>query len=461
MTDILLTHGFFLHEDPKEREVMKPYPPLGLLYVAAYLRRRGLGVEVFDTTFSTRDALAARLAATPGGVLGVYTNLITRAAVLDLAARAKTHGWTVVLGGPEAANYPAEYLARGADVVVFGEGEETMAELLPALAAHGPHRLQHVSGVAFRGEDSAVVTNPDRPQIRHIAALPWPDREAIDVQHYVDVWRSHHGTGSVNLITARGCPYRCRWCSHAVFGYTHRRRSVGGTADELAFLVERYRPDMVWYSDDVFTISHRWLYEYAAELKRRDLHVPFETISRADRMMKDDVLRALADLGCWRIWIGAESGSQRILDAMERGVTVEQVLFATRAAKRFGIQVGMFLMWGYDGETVDDIAATVDLVRRADPDVFLTTVAYPIKNTPYFRQLGDRVVATRGWTEATDRDYDVRGRYPRELYRHADRWLRQEVESHRLGATDGALARGEAERARAALLLLAGTSGRD
>src|SRR5439155_15197095 len=176
----------------------------------------------------------------------------------------------------------------------------------------------------------------------------------------------------------------------------------------------------------------------------------------ADRLMQDDVLRTLAEMGCWRIWIGAESGSQRILDAMERGVTVEQVTFATRAAKRHGIQVGMFLMWGYDGETVDDIAATVALVKQADPDVFLTTVAYPIKNTPYFEHLGDRVVATRDWATSTDRDYEVSGRYPRELYRHADRWLRQEVESHRLGATRGAAAREEALKARSALRALAG-----
>ena len=167
--------------------------------------------------------------------------------------------------------------------------------------------------------------------------------------------------------------------------------------------------------------------------------------------MKDDVLQALADLGCWRIWIGAESGSQRILDAMERGVTVEQVLFATQAAKRHGIQVGMFLMWGYEGETVDDIAATVELVRRADPDIFLTTVSYPIKNTPYFNALNDRVVATRDWAAATDRDYRcaaaTRGRFTRMPTAGSARM----VASHRLG-TDGAAARHEARTARAALL---------
>jgi len=455
MSDVLLTHGYFLADDAKEQQIMKPYPTLGLLYVSAYLRKAGVGVEVFDTTFATREDLTARLRATPPGVLGIYTNLITRASVLDLVARAKAARWTVVLGGPEAANYPAEYLARGADVVVFGEGEETMAELLPALDARGAHRLHGVAGTVFRDEQGDVVTNPDRAQIRDIDALPWPDREAIDLSRYVDVWRTHHGTGSVNLITARGCPYRCRWCSHAVFGYSHRRRTPTGTADELEFLVQRYKPDIAWYADDVFTIHHRWLYDYAAELKRRGIRIPFETISRADRMMQEDVLRTLAEMGCWRIWIGAESGSQRILDAMERGVTVEQVLFATRAAKRYGIEVGMFLMWGYDGETVDDIAQTVDLVKRADPNVFLTTVAYPIKNTPYFKALGDRVAGTQDWASSTDRDYDVRGRYPRELYRHADRWLRQEVEAHRQGPEAGAAASLEAARAREAVLALA------
>ena len=456
MADVLLTHGYFLADDPKEREIMKPYPPLGLLYVAAYLRQRGIGVEVFDSTFSTRAALDARLARRPAGVLGIYTNLITRRSVLEIIARARAHGWTVVLGGPESANYPAEYLARGADAVVFGEGEETLGELLPALAARGKHRLEGVNGIAFVDESGSVVTNPARAQMPDLDALPWPARDLIELEQYVDVWRTHHGKGSVSLITARGCPYRCRWCSHAVFGYTHRRRSPVDTANEMEFLIQRYQPDAAWYADDVFTIHHGWLYKYAAELKRRHINIPFETISRADRMMKDDVLDTLAAMGCWRIWIGAESGSQRILDAMERGVTVEQVLFATRAAKRRGIQVGMFLMWGYDGETVDDIEATIELVKRANPDVFLTTVSYPIKNTPYFEELGDRVVYTKDWAEGTDRDYDVRGRPSREFYREADRWLRREAASIRTRATASPTDRAETVRARAALHALSG-----
>jgi radical SAM superfamily enzyme YgiQ (UPF0313 family) len=457
MSDLLLTHGYFLAEDEKEREIMKPYPTLGLLYISSYLRARGFAVDLFDTTFATREELADRLAAEPGGVVGIYTNLMTRGAVLAVTAAAKAQRWTVVLGGPEAANYPAEYLARGADVVVLGEGEETLAELLPALAKDGPHRLAGVAGTVFRDEMGTVVRNPERAQIADLDTLPWPDRERIDQQRYVDVWRTHHGMGSVNLITARGCPYKCRWCSHAVFGYSHRRRSAVDVAAELEQINDRWRPDQVWYADDVFTISHRWLFDYAAELDRRGLRLPFETISRADRMMREEVLATLARMGCYRIWIGSESGSQKILDAMERGVTAEQVRWATKAAQRHGIQVGMFLMWGYEGETLEDMEATVEHVKQANPDVFFTTVAYPIQNTAYHAVAADRVVAPRSWEESTDRDALIRGRHSRAYYKQADRWLRGEVGAHR--ADDPVLAavqRAEALEAREAMAALAG-----
>jgi radical SAM superfamily enzyme YgiQ (UPF0313 family) len=457
MPDVLLTHGYFLADDEKEREIMKPYPTLGLLYLSSSLRRAGFDVELFDTTFAERQDLFDRLDQGPG-VVGLYTNLMTRRPVLDVLAHAKSRGWTAVLGGPESANYPEEYLAHGADVVVVGEGEETMAELLPALASRGPHRLHGVAGTVFRDEAGAVVHNPERAQIADLDSLPWPDREQIDQQRYVDVWRTHHGMGSVNLITARGCPYKCRWCSHAVFGFSHRRRSHLDVVAEVEHIRDRWQPDQVWYADDVFTISHRWLFDYAAELERRNLRLPFETISRADRMMREEVLATLARMGCYRIWIGSESGSQRILDAMERGVTAEQVQWATKAAQRHGIQVGMFLMWGYDGETVDDIEATIEHVKKANPDIFFTTVAYPIKNTGYYHDVADRVVASRAWDEATDRDYAIQGRHSRAYYKQADRWLRGEVAAFRMEGEDpdGAAARrAEALAARQAMVGLA------
>ena len=281
--------------------------------------------QIFDSTFADRETLYARLHREPRGVLGLYTNLMTRVAAVQIMAEAKRSGWRVLIGGPEAGNYPEQYLNHGADAVVVGEGEATLVELLPALAKHGPHRLHGIDG-----ESSAMIPGPSW-STRSEAGSPTstafrgPTDDLIDTKRYVDVWREHHGMGSVNLITVRGCPYRCKWCSHGVFGFSYRRRDPRDCVDEVAFIREIYRPDQVWYADDVFTINHRWLHSYAEELKRRAIRLPFETISRADRMMKEEVLETLAKMGCYRIWIGSESGSQSVLDAMQRGVTVEQV----------------------------------------------------------------------------------------------------------------------------------------
>jgi radical SAM superfamily enzyme YgiQ (UPF0313 family) len=453
MADLLLTHGYFLAEDEKERQIMKPYPPLGLLYLSAFLKGRGYSVDVFDSTFDERSRLVERFARERGTV-GIYTTLMTRRSVLEIVRAAKLHGWRVILGGPESANYTAEYLESGADVVVVGEGELTMTELLPALARHGPHRLHDVSGIAFRDETGNDVQTRDRAKIKDLDSLPHPDRDAIDHRLYLDAWKTHHGSSSINLITARGCPYRCNWCSHAVYGYTHRRRSPAAVADEMQAIVERYDPDQVWYADDVFTISHPWLEDYAAELEQRGIRKPFETITRADRLQSERSVELLRRLGCYRIWIGSESGSQKILDAMERGVTVEQVRHATKLAQAQGIQVGMFLMWGYENEELEDIAATVEHVKQSNPDVFLTTVSYPIRGTEYFAKVRHKIELPAPWTLASDRDYVVVGRREREYYKLADLWLRSEVAASRIESQDPARAadlRSEARQAKAAM----------
>jgi radical SAM superfamily enzyme YgiQ (UPF0313 family) len=437
MSELLLTHGYFLSDDEKERNIMKPYPPLGLLYLSAYLKAQGHSVEIYDSTFGQRSELCAKFREAPRGIVGIYTNLVTRRSVLEIVHAARQHDWTVVLGGPESANYPAEYLRAGADVVVIGEGESTLGELMVALPVLGPRRLEQVRGIVFRNESGELVHTPDRPKIPDLDTLPLPDRQAIDHGRYLEVWRRHHGASSINLITARGCPYRCRWCSHAVYGYSHRRRSPANVADEVAWIVEHYDPDQLWYADDVFTISHPWLRRYVHELAERGLpRLPFETITRADRLQTESSVELLRELGCYRIWIGSESGSQRILDAMERGVTVEQVRRAAKLAQKHGIEVGMFLMWGYEGEDLADIAATVEHVRETNPDIFFTTVSYPIGGTPYFEEVKHKVSLSLAWNEASDRDYVIAGRRGRDYYRLADLWLRSEVEASRIAPSD-------------------------
>jgi radical SAM superfamily enzyme YgiQ (UPF0313 family) len=431
MPDLLLTHGHFLFEDPKELQIMKPYPPLGILYLCSHLRRKGFDVDVFDTTFSTRDLLFRHLVSEKPSLLGVYANLMTRKNVIEILRVARKAGWRTVVGGPEPGAYALEYLQSGADFVVFGEGEVTMEELLYAMQQDGTDSYAKVPGIAFLDERGLLHQTPPRKQIDNLDAQPWPARDAIDVLRYVRTWRSAHGQGSVSFITARGCPYKCRWCSHQVYGQTHRRRNPSLVVDEVEWLVTQYSPDMAWVADDVFTIHYGWVREYAAEMRRRGLRLPFECITRADRMTAE-IVDLLAELGCFRIWIGSESGSQRILDAMERGVKVEQVQRAVELSRSRGIQSGMFLMWGYEGEEPADIEATIAHVKRSNPDVFFTTVAYPIKGTPYYDKIADQLVQLKPWAQSSDRELRIKGRHSGKFYEFADRLLRDEVNLARL-----------------------------
>jgi len=454
MPDLLLTHGYFLYEDPKEMQIMKPYAPLGILYLCSHLRRAGFDVEVFDTTFSRREALFQHLRSEPPAVLGIYANLMTRGNAIEIMKVAREAGWRVVVGGPEPGAYAQEYLESGAEFVVFGEGEATLEELLAALRAKAYATdaawRSKIAGIAYLDESGVFHQNPPRGQIADLDAQPWPAREAIDLQRYVDTWRTHHQQGSVNLITARGCPYKCRWCSHQVYGQTHRRRSPAKVVDELEFLIGRYAPDIAWISDDVFTINHQWIRDYAAEMRRRGLRIPFECISRADRLT-EEMLDLLAELGCFRIWIGSESGSQRLLDAMERGVKIEQVQRAVAATRARNIQSGMFLMWGYEGEEEQDIEATIDHVSQSQPDIFFTTVSYPIKGTPYYKEIESKLVQLKPWGASSDREITIRGRHSRAYYAHADRLLRDSVKRARLAGSADA-DRAEIEALQASIL---------
>jgi anaerobic magnesium-protoporphyrin IX monomethyl ester cyclase len=418
--DLLLAHGYFLALDAEEQRVMRPHPPLGLLYLSSHLKRRGINVGVFDGTFRPFDDFAVTIQRERPPVVGFAVNLMTKRHVLRMIAIAKRSGARVIVGGPDPPHHAEAYLNAGADVVVIGEGEQTIEELLSKKS------LPDIAGIVFRAEDGTVVRTAPRALMPDLDAQPFPDRDAIDLPSYLAAWRERHGVGTVSLITARGCPYTCTWCSRSVFGETHRRRSVTNVADEVEAIVDRYHPERLWYADDVFAIHRGWTLKYAAELEKRRLRLPFECISRAERI-DDDVADALVSLGCFRVWIGSESGSQRILDAMKRKVTLDQVREASAKLQRRGIEVGMFIMLGFDGEQIEDLRATIDHLKKTGPDVFLTTVSYPIKGTPYYAQVEDRLSARTAWAEGTDRDLVVTGRPVKRYYDFARRWMTAEV----------------------------------
>lgn len=428
--DILLSHGYFIAEDEHEQQVMKPYPPLGLLYIASHLKSKGFDVGLFDTTFSTMADFERHVRETRPELVGLYCNLMTKQQVLKQVRLCKEVGARIMLGGPEPVSYAQEYLDSGADIVVYGEGESTLEELIPHLNAQGMNGLEGVKGIVFRDDDGRIVRTPAREQIRDLSAQPWPDRAALDMDAYLEAWKTHHGMSSISLITARGCPYTCNWCSHSVFGFSHRRRTPEDVVEEVAWIVAEYNPDQLWYADDVLTIQPRWFLKYAELLAKRGLRIPFECISRADRL-NEKIVDALASAGCFRLWIGAESGSQRILDAMERKTNAADIRAKSRMLQQRGISVGMFIMLGYEGEEVVDIEETVRHLKMSNPDVFLTTVAYPIKGTKYHDMVQERILTHLDWEERTDRDLNVGGRYSAEFYEHATRWMVNEVNLHK------------------------------
>ena len=435
--DVLLSHGYSLGEDPGETH---PYAPLGVLCLSSHLKRRGVSVEVYDTTFGGLTGFERLVASRRPLVVGLSGNLMTRRNVLAMARVAKAHGARVVLGGPEPFSYATEYLARGADVVVGGEGEHTLAELMPLLGDpdHDGHSgLERIPGIAFRGDDGAVVTTDARPPIGRLDDQPFPDRDAIDMERYLEAWRRQRGQTALSLITARGCAYQCTWCSHGVYGFTHRRRSPGNVADEVESLAERYRPDMLWYADDVFTVHPGWIRKYAAELDRRGLRIPFEAISREDRL-DEEMIGLLAEMGCRRLWVGAESGSQRVLDRMKRHTDARRMRDVIGWLQRHGIEAGTFIMLGYEGETVEDIETTVDYLKTATPDVFLTTISYPIKGTEYYERVADRIEPLRSWETGSDRDLQISGRASLAFYRAAIRWMVAEAALARWRVRGGA-----------------------
>lgn len=430
---ICFTHGYFLEEDEKEKEIMRPYVPLGILSIATYLETKGVSNEVFDTTFSSLDNLKEYLLRTCPGIIAIYTNLMTKLNVLKIISFVKNSpelkNTKIVLGGPEVRHHAENFLHSGADIIVIGEGEDTMLELVQAIQ-HGTPGISSISGIAYQNDEGKVIFTPERTLIRNINELPIPDRSKINLYHYLDVWKKKHGYNMLSISTMRGCPYTCKWCSRAVYGGTYRRRKPALVAEELLRLKEKYNPDMIWFVDDVFTISHKWLREFENEVERQNARIPYEIISRADRM-NEEVIQLLKKSGCARIWIGAESGSQKIIDAMDRRVDVIQVREMIKLARQYRIETGTFIMLGYPGEEKSDIRETIRHLKESAPDLYTLTIAYPIKGTSLYQEMESRFFGQINWHHSTDRDIDFHRSHSRRFYEYGIRWVYNEVNFHR------------------------------
>ncbi len=422
---ILLTHGYFLSEDVKEQAIMKPYVPLGILCISAWLEKNGFENEVFDSTFSTFDKLCSHLLENKPEVVGMYANLMTRVNLIRIIkfirAQKELSNTKILLGGPEVRQHAEPLLKVGADVIVIGEGEESMHEVIVALQEKRDN-LSAVKGIQWKTSSGEIIINADRELLKDINLLPFPNRKKVDLQKYFDTWKNAHGESSVSVSTMRGCPYTCKWCSRAVYGLSYRRRSPELVADELEELQRNYTFDSIWFVDDVFTVNHKWMREFAAVIAERKIKIRYEIISRADRL-NEEMLDLLAESGCVRIWIGAESGSQKIIDAMDRRVDVMQVREMIQLTRKKGMQAGTFIMLGYPGETEEDIQETVTHLIEANPHHFTITLAYPIRGTELFNETRDNFTHVGEWETSNDRDIDFKRTYSRGYYDYALRYV--------------------------------------
>jgi radical SAM superfamily enzyme YgiQ (UPF0313 family) len=440
LVDVLLTHSYHLFYDPKQIRKMQPYPPLGTLYAAALLRKHGFSVALFDTMLEDPSAgFEEALRLYRPRVVALYEdnfNFLTkmcltrmRAVAFGMLDAAVSMGSTVIASGSDASDQTEEYLRRGFDYVLLGEAEWTLVELVAGLLGNSDCRPEQIPGVALLDPATdELARSPRRPILRDLDTLPLPARDLIQPDAYRKAWRERHGFFSMNLVASRGCPYRCNWCARPIYGDSFHVRSAEGVAEEMKELKEQYRAEHLWFADDVFGLKHHWVEELAEAVERRAARIPFKVQSRVN-LVTSEVASALGRAGCTEVWMGVESGSQKILNAMEKGTRVELVAEARENLRREGIRACFFLQFGYPGETWEDIQNTVELVRETRPEDIGVSVSYPLPGTEFYERVREELGAKRNWVDSDDLSVMFKGTYTNDFYRALRDALHAEVDT--------------------------------
>lgn len=437
---ILVCHSYFLRFDRKQQQRAKPYPPLATLQVASMLRKAGHEIAFFHAMLAEgiRDYEAKLRTAQPQLVL-IYEdnyNFLSkmclgrmRHACCEMIKSARSAGARAIAAGSDATDAPERYLSAGADAVLLGEGLGSLIELVrridnddslpvPELIAGLPDVSASIDGQSAQSNSPAPLPAHELPQR--------PAWDLIDMEQYRTKWHNAHGYFSLNMAASRGCSFRCNWCAKPIWGNRYLQRTPADVAAEMLYLKREHAPDHIWFADDIFGFRVDWLNEFAARLKEGGGGVPFTIQLRAD-LVNPRMAKALRKACCSEAWIGAESGSQRILDAMNKGTTVSQILRARELLGAQGVRVGFFLMLGYLGEELDDILATRDLVEQARPDDVGVSVAYPLPGTKFYELVKRQLGAKKNWNESNDLEMMFSGTYSSEFYRLARDLLHDQV----------------------------------
>jgi radical SAM superfamily enzyme YgiQ (UPF0313 family) len=439
VADILLTHSYHLYYDSKQVRKMQPYPPLGTLYAAALLQQAGYSVAVFDTMLNSPEAgIREALDRHRPKVVVVYEdnfNFLSkmcltrmREVAYDILEASREAGAIVLANGSDASDHADDYLRAGFLSVLMGEGEGTLLELVRNLQGSTKSDLSQVAGIAYRDSSGRVHQTSRRPLMRDLDHMPFPSRDLVDMKPYQRSWREAHGFFSLNMISSRGCPYRCNWCAKPIYGNSFAVRSARHVAEEMRILKYEFGAEHLWFADDIFGLKPKWVQDLATEVERLDASIPFKMQSRVDLMSPANA-EALRRAGCAEVWMGAESGSQKVLNAMDKGTRVEQIVKARENLRREGIRACYFLQFGYPGEDWHAIQQTVELVRATRPDDVGVSVSYPLPGTKFYERVHEQLGSKTNWADSGDISMMFRGAYTDEFYRALHDYLHAEVDS--------------------------------
>ncbi len=436
MARVLVGSTYFLRLDPARWAERQPFPPLGTLYAVGTLRADGHDVQLFDAMIAGAvEDWSARLRSVLPDIAVLFDDNFNylskmcltamRQAALQMIAQAQGAGVPVLVCSADATDNSGVYLDAGAYAVVLGEGEETVKELVRHLETGIP-ALAEIRGIAHRETHGVPARTAPRGLIRDLDALPRPAWDLVDIESYRDTWLNHHGHFALNLVTSRGCPYRCNWCAKPIWGQSYAVRSAADVVDELAWLVATAAPTYIWFMDDIMGLKPRWWREFADALDVAGVAVPFKCLSRADLILRENAVADLKRAGCDIVWLGAESGSQKILDAMDKDITTGEIIEATTRLKSAGVRVGHFLQFGYPGEDMREIGQTLDMLRTAAPDELGISVSYPLPGTRFYERVASQLRRKRHWTVSSDLAMLYRGPFTTVFYR------RLHIHVHRL-----------------------------
>ena len=426
--EVLLTHSYHLYYDRKQAERQQPYPPLGTMYAAALVRDAGFSVALFDTMIDDPD-LSFEHALEQYRPLVVVVcedsfNFLSKMCLSrmrevsfkmrECAARA---GIPIVVHGSDSSDHVGAYLTNGFHAVLLGECEPSLIELLHAMLRKDHQSNWKIPGLAYLDESKGqIVYTGTRKRSTDLDQYPFPARDMVAIDRYSAIWRTHQGRSSTNLVASRGCPFRCNWCAKPIYGNTFLLRSADSVAEEMQLLKYEYGVEHLWFADDVFALNHRWVREFADAVERRDAAIPFKIQSRAD-LMTSETVAALERAGCEEVWMGAESGSQAILNAMDKGLTVASIHRARQRLGDAGIRAAFFLQFGYPGETLAEIEETIELVRSSRPNDIGVSVSYPLPGTLFHQRVKEQLGEKRNWIDSQDLSVMFRAAYTDEFYR--------------------------------------------